>query len=82
MFEVIVENETHTLACLIRPNLFKCGADFGACVVEHPQQKFLKILIDSASKSPVKVLEDSLKQSRTTLESMLRDINYFETNHT
>ncbi len=74
MLEVIVENETHTLACLIRPYLFKNGAEFGACVVEHPQQKHLKILIENSTNNEKDILETSIKNARQDLEMLLREV--------
>tara|TARA_B110000008_G_scaffold268995_1_gene297738 strand:- start:921 stop:1193 length:273 start_codon:yes stop_codon:yes gene_type:complete len=49
-----IENEGHTVGCLLRRKLFEEGSKFSACVVKHPQDKNLVIYVDSETKNDAK----------------------------
>ena len=42
-----IQNENHTVGCLLRPRLFAEGARFAACIVKHPKDTFMSIQIDA-----------------------------------
>ena len=42
-----VDDEGHTLCCLLRTKLFECGSEFAATNVSHPQDTFMNIVVDN-----------------------------------
>ena len=41
----MIQREGHTLACLLRKQMFENGATMAACVVLHPQDEHLNIKV-------------------------------------
>ena len=68
--EIIIPNQGHTLACMLRKALFDNGAAFAACIVPHPQDEFLKIVIDAPDCKAC--LLSSLRDVRNALEQYTR----------
>ncbi len=71
MQEFIIENEGHTLGCLLREKLLE-ASHFAACVVKHPQDKKLYIKIDC--KNPQEVILDAVSSASEELDQILSTV--------
>ena len=65
-----IENESHTVACLLRNRLFEEGATFAACVVKHPQEK--KLVINIESEDPQMCLLNSIFSAEQDIDKMIK----------
>ena len=68
MHEFIIENEGHTLGCMLREKLLE-SSHFAACVVKHPQDKNLYIKIDCDN--PREVILDAVSNAIEELEKIV-----------
>ncbi len=68
MHEFILQNEGHTLGCLLREKLLE-ASHFAACVVKHPQDKNLYIKIDCGN--PNEVIHDAISSISEELDKLL-----------
>ena len=68
-------NQGHTLGSLLREALFEHGASFAACVVPHPQDRFLRIVVDADN--PTQVVLDAIMALRAELQEYKRTIGAY-----
>lgn len=68
--EVLLPDAGHTLACLLRHRLFDNGARFAACVVPHPLDTHLKIVVEADDCKDC--ILSSLFEARQDVELALR----------
>jgi DNA-directed RNA polymerase subunit L len=64
---IVIPNQGHTLACMLRTLLFEHGAQFASCTVPHPQDQDLVIVIHHEDDCK-ECLLSSLRELRDTLE--------------
>ena len=76
MWEQRIENEGHTLACLLREGLFECGATFAACTVAHPQDTHMTVCVDSDD--PPQTLLDAIADATSKVERCLTALDAYE----
>ena len=67
--EIVIPDQTHTLACLIRERLFENDAIFAACVVPHPQDTSLTVTIEADDCK--KCLQSALREARQDVEGII-----------
>ena len=78
MEEIILPNQSHTLACMIRQTLFDNGALFAACTVPHPLDSNLTVRIETnSSTTPKKCLLLSLNDACNEVETSIRAIHAY-----
>lgn len=70
-----IENEGHTLGCLLRKNLIDTEANISACIVPHPQDNFLRITIQS--EQPKENIIDAFQKSLSMIKDMKNTINAY-----
>lgn len=70
---ICIPDAGHTLASILRSTLFKHGATFASCIVQHPEDTFLKIEIETEN-SCKEVLRSSLVEAKTLLENYKKQI--------
>ena len=75
MREFTINEEGHTIGCMLRQRLFDCGANFAACVVLHPQDKHLVIKVDSENEHDC--LMDAIYTANKDLDQMIREVDTF-----
>ena len=77
METVVIENQTHTLACLIRSHLFANDASFASCTVPHPLDKDLTVKLkhDDSCKD---CLLASLRDARNDIEQCIRTVTNYD----
>lgn len=75
MNEFIIENEGHTLGCLLREKLLETSR-FAACVVKHPQDKKLYIKIDC--ENPEEIILDAVSNASAELDNILSAVKKSE----
>lgn len=68
--EVLLPDAGHTLACMLRHRLFDNGARFAACVVPHPLDTHLKIMLEADDCKDC--ILSSLFEARNDVELALR----------
>ena len=68
--EICLPNAGHTLACMIRHRLFENGARFAACVVPHPLDTHLKVVVEADNCKDC--ILSSLLDARHDIELALR----------
>ena len=79
MEEIILPNQSHTLACMIRQTLFDNGAVFAACTVPHPLDSNLTVRIETnSSTTPKKCLLLSLNDACSEVEASIRVIHAYK----
>ena len=72
MHEFSIENEGHTVGCLLRERLLETSR-FAACIVKHPQDNNLVIKIDG--EHPRELILDAVATANETLETLLKIVN-------
>ena len=68
-----IPNQTHTMGCLLRPHLFAQGAPFAACIVTHPQETSLRIIVHASN--PTECLEMAISSAEHMVEEMVRAVD-------
>lgn len=68
-----IENEDHTVGCLLRPRLFQEGAKFAACIVKHPKDTFISIQIESDDEK--QCLLNAITNAQNDLEKMIKYVD-------
>lgn len=71
--KIVIPNQGHTVACLIRRALFQNNASFASCIVSHPQDTNLNVEIEHSD--PKKCLLMALRDAREEIETCLRTVN-------
>tara|TARA_B100000945_G_C20376759_1_gene595001 strand:- start:610 stop:918 length:309 start_codon:yes stop_codon:yes gene_type:complete len=74
--EYVIENQGHTIACLLRERLFNEGATFAACIVKHPQDKNLNIVIEADD--PKKCLLSAISSAELVLDNMIKAVTSYQ----
>ena len=77
MREYTIDDQGHTIGCMLRPRLFENGASFAACVVLHPQDKNLVMKVEAAD--PNQCVMDAIYQATKDLDQMIREVDTFIT---
>ena len=77
MESIVIPNQTHTLACLLRHHLFANGASFAACTVPHPLDEDLTITLAHAD-SCKECLLAALRDARSDVEKCITAINAYK----
>lgn len=72
MLEICLPGEGHTLGCLLRDWLFENGASYAACIVPHPQDNFLRIVVEADD--PRQCILDSISAARAQVESCVQTV--------
>lgn len=73
--EILIPNQGHTLACMIRTGLFENSATETSCVVVHPQDTSLKVEIKHDN--PKECLLMALRDARLEIEGYTRNFNSY-----
>tara|TARA_B100000482_G_C12567239_1_gene282473 strand:+ start:512 stop:784 length:273 start_codon:yes stop_codon:yes gene_type:complete len=68
-----IENEDHTVGCLLRPRLFNEGASFAACVVKHPKDTFISIQIEADDE--IDCLLSAITNAHNDLDKMIKYVD-------
>lgn len=71
--KIIIPNQGHTLACMIRAGLFANNASFASCIVSHPQDTDLSVEIDHSN--PKECLLATLRDVRSEITSHMRVVD-------
>ena len=71
--EIVIPNQGHTLACMLRSALFENMAENASCIVVHPQDTNLKVEIKH--KDPKTCLLLALRDVRSELEGYMSSLN-------
>lgn len=71
-----IPDQSYTLGCLLRQNLFSHGAEFAACIVTHPQDTFLRIIVHG--ENPFELLESALNTAECTINQMLCAVDSYQ----
>ena len=71
MEEIDIPEQDHTLACIIRSMLFENGATFAACVMPHPLDTSLKVIVSHPESAKVCLL-DALRDAMGEVEQCSR----------
>lgn len=71
--EIIIPDQGHTLACILRRGLFENEAESASCVVVHPQDTTLKVEIKH--EDPKKCLLMALRDARDEIEEYMKSVN-------
>ena len=72
MHEFSIQNEGHTVGCLLRERLLETSR-FAACIVKHPQDENLIIKIDGDH--PRQLILDAVASASETLDDLEKLIN-------
>lgn len=77
-----IENETATIACLLRERLFEFNVAFGACAAQHPEDKHLNLVItgegdaeepDCILREMIVAICDDLNETLSVVDAYLLD---------
>lgn len=71
--QIVVPNQGHTLACMLRASLLKNDASFASCIVPHPQDEDLTIEIEH--RRPRECLLMALRDARAEITSYIRTVD-------
>lgn len=71
MKEFIIENEGHTVACLLREKLID-SSEFAACTVRHPLDTSLSIKLDA--ENPEDTIKHAIFEVQNELDNMLKTL--------
>lgn len=77
MREYTIDEQGHTIGCMLRPRLFQNGAKFAACVVLHPQDKHLIMKVDADDE--YQCIMDAIYSANKDLDQMIREVDTFIT---
>tara|TARA_B100001741_G_scaffold57866_1_gene45303 strand:- start:1231 stop:1518 length:288 start_codon:yes stop_codon:yes gene_type:complete len=75
MREYKIDEQGHTIGCMLRPRLFKNGAKFAACVVVHPQDKHLVMKVEADDE--YQCVMDAIYSANKDLDQMIREVDTF-----
>lgn len=75
MREYIIDEQSHTIGCMLRPRLFENGATFAACVVLHPQDKHLVIKVEADDVN--QCVMDAIYAATKDLDQMIREVDTY-----
>ena len=83
MLRVTVEDEDHTLGCLLRDAVFhidpKC---FAAFIVPHPLERNLVISVRSSTCDERRVLQDAIEHARDRIADIRRSLDAHDIHQT
>ena len=68
-----IPDQSYTLGCMIRRNLFDHGASFASCIVPHPQDTFLRVTVQH--ENPYNCIELALGTAEHTIDTMLKTVD-------
>lgn len=71
MEEIIIPDQGHTLACMIRQLLFDNGASFAACTVPHPLDQGLTVRLECPT-PPKECLLAALLDANEEVEASIK----------
>jgi DNA-directed RNA polymerase subunit L len=79
MREYTIDEQGHTIGCMLRPRLFENGATFAACVVLHPQDKHLVMKVEAADADQCVI--NAIYAATKDLDQMIREVDTFITHN-
>lgn len=65
---LVIEDQEHTLACLLRQQLFDSGAAFAACTVPHPQER--RLVVEVEAEDDAHLLRDAVHLVQRRLDEV------------
>ena len=71
-----IQNENHTVGCLLRPRLFAEGARFAACIVKHPKDTFMSIQIDADDDK--QCILSAIESAHRDLDNMIKYVDSYK----
>ena len=69
--EIVLPDQGHTLACMIRQHLFDNGASFAACTVPHPLDTGLTVRLDCPG-GPKECLLAALRDASEEVQAAIK----------
>tara|TARA_B100001778_G_C18064107_1_gene395546 strand:+ start:52 stop:321 length:270 start_codon:yes stop_codon:yes gene_type:complete len=75
MKEFKIEDEGHTVGCILRPRLFEAGADFAACIVNHPEDKHMTIKVSGENID--EYINETISNSINDLNEMIKTVSAY-----
>ena len=74
--EFYIEGERHTLPGLLKEKISAAeGVEFCAYRLDHPLDKKAKFVVKTSGKSPKKVVEDAIKQTKEELADFKKEFD-------
>ena len=73
-----LDDEDHTIACILRDQIFKHNVTFGACTKYHPQDTHIEVIIESNIDPPREILQNCIENAMQDLEEIETHVRNFK----
>ena len=70
-----IDNEGHTVGCMLRKRLFDQNAEFVACTLQHPQDQHLTITVQS--NNPKATVLDAIAVASQEIDDMIKYVSAY-----
>ena len=65
-----IQNQDHTIASILRDQLFKFDITFGSCTKYHPQDNCINVSIESSNDDPRNILDMAVQNALNYIDEI------------